>query len=228
MSRAYRTPIVVAVAGAIVAAGSVYAFAGWNAPTVSARMTMKVAKMPRGTQPSVVKADKQAVVSWSAQRVASGARMLSYVVTAHSVTDTGRPDVVRTVTASGLDSDSVTFTSAEVAGSKWRWTVVPRYHSWAGEESKPSEALKFAAAAAAVEDVEDPVGRAAPPERPPAATTPSAAPAKTQPTPSETKTTAPAKEEPPKQEPPKEEPATEEPPAQEPPGESESPPPAAE
>jgi hypothetical protein len=133
----------VVVAAAVATSGSFAAYATWAIPGAGAVKT-RAASVPRGVVPSVAKVGKKAVVSWSAQEIASGVKMKSYVVTAHRVDGPASQDLTRTVAASGGASDSVTFAPNEVAGGKWRWTVVPRFGSWAGAESGLSDALTFA------------------------------------------------------------------------------------
>ena len=132
---------------ALGAAGTLVAHADWPVP-VTATVKVRTAAMPRGTEPSVAEQSKGAVVTWSAQEIAPDVRMTGYVVTARAVAAGARPDIVRTVAASGKESESVTFAASEVAGAQWRWTLTPRFRSWAGTESKPSSALKFDGAVA--------------------------------------------------------------------------------
>jgi hypothetical protein len=149
MRRAGKALLIGGVVVALGAAGTVYAYAGGWTVDGQASFTAKVAKMPRGVEPSVAKQSGQAVVSWSAQEIVEGAPMDHYVVTAHSVSEPPRPDIARTVPAAGNATESVTFTVAEVAGGKWRWSVTPRYRVWTGESSRLSERLNFPAAPAA-------------------------------------------------------------------------------
>ena len=104
---------------------------------------VKVAKMPQGATPSVAQDGKAAVVSWSTQEIAQGADMTAYVITAHSVNKPPLPDVVHEVAGKTKNSQSVKFKAAEVAGGKWKWTVIPKFHSWVGQESDRSDPLDF-------------------------------------------------------------------------------------
>ncbi|MEU4687523.1 hypothetical protein [Actinoplanes sp. NPDC023714] len=151
MRRAGRALLVGGVVTVLGAAGTVYAYAGgW---TVDGRLgvTAKVAKMPRGAEPSVAAQSRRAVVSWSAQEIVPGVLMDHYTVTAHSVSDPPAPAVTHTVAADGGATESVTFTVAEVAGGTWRWSVTPRYLGWTGEQSRLSRRLTFPAAPATKE-----------------------------------------------------------------------------
>ncbi|WP_328462196.1 hypothetical protein OHA21_34580 [Actinoplanes sp. NBC_00393] len=159
MRRAGKVLLVAGVVAALGATGTVFAYAGgWTLPDNPGSYTVKVAGMPRGVEPSVAKQGLQAVVTWSAQEMAPGVLMDHYAITAHSVSDPPRPDVTHTVAASGGPVESVTFTAAEVAGGKWRWTVVPRFRNWTGEESRRSQRLAFAAPAPQSVQVNAPAG----------------------------------------------------------------------
>ncbi|BCY14874.1 hypothetical protein [Actinoplanes sp. L3-i22] len=150
MRRAGRILLIGAVVGSLGVAGTVFAYAGgWIVTGKPTRLTANVAKMPRGAEPSVAKQGSDAVVSWSAQEIAPGVRMDHYVVTAHSVDEPVQPDIARTVTAGSGPAETVVFAAAEVAGGKWRWSVVPKYRDWTGEASKPSQRLVFPALPAA-------------------------------------------------------------------------------
>ncbi|MCO8272313.1 hypothetical protein M1L60_17100 [Actinoplanes sp. TRM 88003] len=115
----------------------------------SAKVTTRSAKMPKGTKPSVAKQSKAAVVSWSAQELVPGVKMDRYTVTAHSQDNPAKEALVREVEASGGASESVTFAASAVAGSKWKWAVIPHYAKWSGAEGGLSKALTFPAAPAA-------------------------------------------------------------------------------
>ena len=150
MRRTGRFLMVAAVVATLGVAGTVFAYAGgWTLSDNPGSFTVKVAKMPRGVEPSVAKQGGQAVVTWSAQEIAPGVLMDHYAVTAHSTSDPPRPDVTLTVAAGGESTESVTFTAYELAGDRWRWTVVPRFRSWTGEASPMSRRLAFPAGPAA-------------------------------------------------------------------------------
>jgi hypothetical protein len=176
MRRAGKFVLVAGVVATLGATGTVFAYAGgWTLPDNPAAFTAKVATMPRGIEPSVAKQSGQAVVAWSAQEIAPGVRMDHYSVTAHSVSDPPRPDVTHTVAAGGGSTESIIFAASEVAGGRWRWTIVPRLRQWIGAESRPSRRLTFPAApvgraATAPADPADPAAPVAP-EPAPAATT---------------------------------------------------------
>lgn len=144
MRRGHRTLLIVAGAAAICAAGTVvaYAHAAWPIPGV-ALVKARTATMPKGVTPSAAKQGGAAVISWSAQEIAPGAKMDHYVVTAHSVEEPPLPEVAHTVAASGDATESITFAAGEVAGGKWSWTLVPRLGLWAGAESGKSQKLDF-------------------------------------------------------------------------------------
>jgi hypothetical protein len=128
--------------------GTALASAGsWTVP-VTAAISAKVVKMPRGVTPSAAKQSGQAVVSWSAQEITDGVLMDHYVVTAHSVDEPPMPDIARTVEASGGATETAAFTAAELAGGKWYWTVAPKYRAWTGAESGRSQRLNFPGAPA--------------------------------------------------------------------------------
>ncbi len=170
MRRLPTTLAVATTAALLGTAGTVLAYAdGWTLSDGKATFTLKVAKMPRGVTPSAAKQGKTAVVSWSAQEIAPDVRMDHYVITAHSVSEPPLPDVTRTVTASGGNTESVTFTAAQVAGGRWHWTIVPKFRSWTGAESGTSQRLTFpattkaeAATDAAAEAAVAPAGMPAP------------------------------------------------------------------
>ncbi|MEU4428124.1 hypothetical protein AB0F81_46505, partial [Actinoplanes sp. NPDC024001] len=146
MKRAGALLLTTGAAAALGVSGTMVAHAGgWTLPDNPLSFTARVAKMPRGVEPSVAKQAGQAVVTWSAQEIAPGVRMDHYAVTAHSTSDPPRPDVTHTVAADGGPVESVTFTAGEVAGGGWRWTIVPRFRSWTGEPSRMSRRLAFKA-----------------------------------------------------------------------------------
>lgn len=139
--------LVAATATALAGAGTLVADAGWSIPG-TARVKIPTSAMPRGATPSAAVQGRTAVVSWSAQEIVPGVKMDHYVVTAHNVNDL--PDVVHTVAASGAAVESLAFTSAEVGdGGKWYWTIVPKFHLWAGAESGKSQRLTLSVASVA-------------------------------------------------------------------------------
>jgi hypothetical protein len=157
MRRAGKILLIGAVVGSLGVAGTVFAYAGgWIVTGKPTRLTATVATMPRGAEPSVAKQGGDAVVSWSAQEIAPGVRMDHYVVTAHSVDPPVRPDIARAVNAGSGPGETVVFAAAEVAGGKWRWSVVPKYREWTGEASRLSQRLAFPARPAAPVAAPDP------------------------------------------------------------------------
>ncbi len=131
---------------ALVGAGTMIAEASWTIPG-TAKVKAKAADMPRGAVPSAAEQGGNALVSWSAQEIAPGVRMQTYIVTAHSADDPPRADIARTVTATSADTQSAVFTGSVLAGGKWSWTLLPEYARWAGAESKKSDKLTFPAVA---------------------------------------------------------------------------------
>ena len=148
MKRAIKISAVAATVGAVALGGALAAYAnsGWAITSKAVRLKVRVDDMPRGVTPSVAKDGTKAVVSWSAQEVGLGAKMQRYVVTAHNVDDPPRADVSHTVVASGANTESIAFAAGEVADGRWYWTLVPKYESWVGAESKKSDKLNFPAA----------------------------------------------------------------------------------
>lgn len=139
---------VVAVAAFGTAGTLVAQASGWTLEDGRITLSTRVTKMPRGVAPSVARQGVQVVVSWSAQEIVPGVKMDHYVVTAHNVNDL--PDVAHTVAASGAAVESLAFTSAEVGdGGKWYWTIVPKFHLWAGAESGKSQRLTLPVASVA-------------------------------------------------------------------------------
>jgi hypothetical protein len=160
---------------ALVGTGTMIAQASWTIPG-TAKVKAKAAAMPRGAVPSAAKQGGNALISWSAEEIAPGVRMQTYVVTAHSADDPPRADIARTVTATSADTLSATFGGSVLTGGKWYWTLVPKYALWAGAESKKSDKLTFPAAAdsrSVTSLVADSAPQAAAPA--PSTTTPAAA-----------------------------------------------------
>jgi hypothetical protein len=175
MKYGIKVSLIAATIAAVGIGGTLVAYADWPIPGTGS-IAWRTAKIPRGVTPSVAKVEKKAVVSWSAQEIADGVKMKSYVVTAHSVEDPLRQAVTHVVTASGATTESVTFAANEVAGGKWYWTLIPKYGSWAGEESRKSDKLNFPAPAAPTALVANPASADAAPAgaAKPDATTPAA------------------------------------------------------
>ncbi|WP_430780896.1 hypothetical protein [Actinoplanes sp. G11-F43] len=152
MRRTSRSLLIIGVVAAMAVAGTVFAYAGgWALADNTTSLTAKVAKMPRGVEPSVAKQGGQAVVSWSAQEIAPGSFMDHYLVIAHPVGAPAKPEITRTVAASGGVAESVAFSGAELAGGTWNWTITPRFRDWTGEAGRKSRNLRFAAVAPARE-----------------------------------------------------------------------------
>jgi hypothetical protein len=146
MRRAHRSLLVVIVVAAMGVCGTVFAYAGgWALADNTAALTAKVARMPRGVEPSVAKQNGEAVVTWTAQELTPGSLMDRYVVTAHRVGGSAKPDVTRTVTASGAATEVATFTAGELAAGTWNWTVTPKFRDWTGDVSRKSRNLTFPA-----------------------------------------------------------------------------------
>ena len=173
MRRLSRYLIVGTVLATAGVAGTYVAYADWTLPATSMTVALRAAAMPKGTKPSVAEQSHTAVVSWSAQEIAAGVKMDHYLVTAHNQDETPKPTIVKEVVATGNVSESVIFSAAEVSGSKWRWTVTPRFASWTGAESGLSKAIKFDPAPAAVL-VEAPASKVAAPAAVPTAPAPTA------------------------------------------------------
>ncbi|GIE27675.1 hypothetical protein Ait01nite_007200 [Actinoplanes italicus] len=144
MRRSAKFLLMVAVVIAMGTGGTVLAYAGgWILPDNKATLAAGVAAMPRGVKPSVAKQSGQAVVVWPAQEIAPGSLMDRYVVTAHHTGASTKPDIARTVVASGNATESVTFTGAELAGGTWNWTIRPKFQEWIGAASGKSHNLAF-------------------------------------------------------------------------------------
>ncbi|GIM91233.1 hypothetical protein [Paractinoplanes toevensis] len=143
MKRTATYLVVAGTVGALGVAGTMFAYANWTIPSKPITVRVRTEKMPRGVTPSAAKQSGKAVVSWSAQEIGPGSKMDHYVVTAHSVDVPPLPDITRTVAATSGDTETVTFSAAEVAGGKWYWTIVPKLHLWVGTESGKSQRLNF-------------------------------------------------------------------------------------
>lgn len=146
MRRSTKALVVVGVVTLMGLAGTVFAYAGgWILPDNRATLAASVAKMPRGVEPSVAKQSGQAVVSWTAQEIVPGSLMDHYVVTAHHVGAPARPDIARTVAASGNPAESVAFAGTELAGGTWNWTITPKFREWIGAAGRRSRNVVFPA-----------------------------------------------------------------------------------
>jgi hypothetical protein len=141
--RAVAFPLVGATVVAVAISGTLFAYANWTIPG-TADVKTRVLTMPRGVTPSVAKHGTQAIVSWSTQELTDDVPMQRYVVTAHPADG---PPVIHTVTAADGLTQSTTFTTAELAGARWYWTLTPAFATWTGEPSKKTDKLTFPAAA---------------------------------------------------------------------------------
>jgi hypothetical protein len=148
MRNGTRHLLVGSTAVTVALAGTLAVNASWSIPGASA-VKARSAAMPRGEEPEVTKRTQTALVSWDRQEIAPGSPMDHYIVTAHHVGATIKPDITRTVPASGDPIESVIFTTEEMAGGTWRWTVTPKLHLWVGLPSKESRPLTFPAGPAA-------------------------------------------------------------------------------
>ena len=148
MKRFSRPVILGAAVLAFGIAGTAMAYA-WIVPAKNTDVRIRAAKMPTGVTPSASIQNGQAVVSWSAQEILPGIKMTSYVVTAHDVSAT-HPAVSHTVTSVGGSTDSSTFTAAELASGRWKWTIIPKFQKWTGDEGKQSSSITFPIAPATV------------------------------------------------------------------------------
>ena len=135
---------IVVAAGAALAVAVVWG-AGSGAASANTAVTSSVvrvvvhsAEAPRGVTPNPSIQNGNVVVEWTAQEISSGVKMKSYLVAAHEAGATGHADVIHIVTASGGDSDSSTFTAAELSKGRWRWTVRPKFEQWIGGEGDQS------------------------------------------------------------------------------------------
>ncbi|MGX6602353.1 hypothetical protein ACWKSP_09500 [Micromonosporaceae bacterium Da 78-11] len=123
---------------------------GWTVSFNEATLNVQVASIPQGITPTAEIKNGDAVVSWGAQELRAGVKMQRYIVTAHSVDETPKPDVKHTVVASGATNESATFTAAELAGGKWKWAITPKFETWVGAEGRLSNPkLGFPATATA-------------------------------------------------------------------------------
>jgi hypothetical protein len=143
MRRAVAFPLVGATVVALAVSGTLFAYANWTIPG-TATVKTRVLPMPRGVTPSVAKHGTQAIVSWSSQELTDGVPMQRYVITAYPAD--GSP-VIHTVTAADGLTQSTTFTTAELAGARWSWTLSPVFATWTGEPSEKTDKLTFPAAA---------------------------------------------------------------------------------
>jgi hypothetical protein len=144
MKRWTRPVLILTVVATMTAAGTYVAYANWLVPSRQINIKVTSATMPRGVTPTIAGSGSGAVVSWHAQEIGPGARMQSYLVIAHSVAQPPRPDVQRTVTATGGATESTTFPYSGLVGSQWYWTLIPKFQSWAGQESEKTGIVTFA------------------------------------------------------------------------------------
>jgi len=141
MKRWTRPVVILTAAATLTAAGSYVAYASWFVPSKQIQVKIKSATMPRGATPTATSYGGGAIVSWRAQEVAPGARMQSYLVTAHSAEQPPAPNVTRTVTATGAATESTLYTVGDLGGGEWYWTLAPKFQSWVGKESRESDKL---------------------------------------------------------------------------------------
>jgi hypothetical protein len=144
MKRWTRPVLILTVVATMTTAGTYVAYANWLVPSKKIHVRIASLTMPRGVTPTVAGSGVGAVVSWHAQEIGPGARMQSYLVIAHSAGEPPRPNVQHTVTATGGATESTTFGFSELVGSQWYWTLVPKFQSWAGQESEKTGILTFA------------------------------------------------------------------------------------
>jgi hypothetical protein len=149
MRRGIKVGAFAATVAGLGISSTLVAYASWAVPSQVAIGQAVAGKMPQGVTPSAAIQDGRAVVSWSAQELRAGVRMQRYVVTAHSVDTTPRPDVARTVVAGGASTESAVFTSAELGGGKWKWAITPRFETWVGAEGRLSGKVTVPAPTAA-------------------------------------------------------------------------------
>ncbi|GAA4930555.1 hypothetical protein [Actinoplanes utahensis] len=128
--------------------GMLAVYADWSVPGVSA-VTAQAAGMPRGSTPRILEKPGEVVVRWRRQEITPGSPMDHYLVIAHHAGGPAKPDISRTVVAGGAATESVSFTTGELAGGRWYWTVTPKLHGWSGDASPKSEELTLPAAPAA-------------------------------------------------------------------------------
>ena len=143
MRRWTRPALIITVVATVTAAGTYVAYANWIVPSKQIQIKVTSADMPRGVTPTVVESGGGALVTWKAQEIGPGARMQSYIVTAHPVSEPSLPDITHTVIASGGATESNAFPYSEVQGADWYWTLVPKFQSWVGAASMKSGSLLF-------------------------------------------------------------------------------------
>jgi hypothetical protein len=162
MKHLTKLTLVVGTAAAITFGGSLYAFADWSIETPPVVLKMRVAAMPAGNAPSVAKNGKNAAIDWVGNKIASGVRAESYIVTRLGA---GDPVVV---------CDRVARTSCKdktVPGGTWTWKVQPVFKSWIGEHSPASVALTFSGPPPAAAELVGATSPAAPATTPGASAT---------------------------------------------------------
>lgn len=146
----YARPIIIGATVLALGVAGTMAASAWTVPAKKATVNVRAAKMPKGADVSPSTHGSNAFVSWSAQEVLPGVRMTAYVVTAHDISPARHPDVAHTVTASGADLLSCTFTAAELGTGRYRWTLTPKFENWTGNEGRQSSAISFPASPASL------------------------------------------------------------------------------
>jgi hypothetical protein len=186
MRRIVKTGIFVGATASVLISGTLASYASWVLPGSSPAATVRTPSMPSGVTPNSKTITDGALVTWPAQKL-SGVKMTAYVVTAHDTDETPLPSIARTVTASGSEDESVTFTSAELAGGKWKWAIAPKLQSWTGPEGALSNPKLIFGAPTPATALAKAVTTGTSIEAPQAATSPATSGA---PTPTPTSTTA--------------------------------------
>lgn len=192
MKRIVRAGIFIGATAAVVVGGTLVSYASWILPDPGVAAKTQASAMPPGVKPEAELGGDKAVVTWKGQEI-GGKRMTGYVVTAHDTDPTPLPSIARTVVASGESEQSATFTTAELAGGKWKWAITPKLQTWTGTEGElsnpklvvaaPAPAAALAKAVAPVEAASTPTKEATTPvpakkpEAVPATTTPAKDPA---------------------------------------------------
>jgi hypothetical protein len=139
MRRIVTAGLLAGATAAVVVGGTLVSYASWIVPGPAAPGKAAALSMPAGVTPdSEIRAGKT-VVTWKAQTIIPGVRMTAYLVTAHDTDRTPRRSITRSVTASGSDRLSAVFSTAELTGGRWRWTVTPKLRSWTGAEGPLSD-----------------------------------------------------------------------------------------
>jgi hypothetical protein len=134
--------LILTSSAALALGGSMYAFAAWQTPVQAVTAKLQVADMPPGLQPSVDRRGKNAIVTWTAQRIVPGVKMQGYVVTRLNVDDPSATPFTDTTTTAG-------YRDVRVPKGSWTWTVRPVFETWQGEDGPASQPLTFNGPAAA-------------------------------------------------------------------------------